>query len=71
MLHVMRQRVELQLSPGRDFAWLIDMKHLSEDAPARAAVLLGPPAASRARPDYGYSSTRRISSLASSSPSVR
>ena len=40
MLHVMRQRVELQLSPGRDFAWLIDMKHLYEDAPARAAVLL-------------------------------
>jgi predicted unusual protein kinase regulating ubiquinone biosynthesis (AarF/ABC1/UbiB family) len=40
MLHVMRERVARQLSPGRDFAWLIDMKHLYEDSPRRVEVLL-------------------------------
>jgi ubiquinone biosynthesis protein len=40
MLQVMRERVMLQLSPGRDFAWAIDMKHLYEDSPRRVEALL-------------------------------
>jgi ubiquinone biosynthesis protein len=40
MLHVMRERVMLQLSPGREFAWVIDMKHLYENSPRRVEMLL-------------------------------
>ncbi len=40
MLEVMQARVAMQLSPGREFAWLIDMKHLYENSPRRADLLL-------------------------------
>jgi predicted unusual protein kinase regulating ubiquinone biosynthesis (AarF/ABC1/UbiB family) len=40
MLEVMQARVKMQLSPGREFAWLIDAKHLYENAPRRAELLL-------------------------------
>jgi ubiquinone biosynthesis protein len=40
MMSVMRQRVMIQLSPGRDFAWLLDMKHLYESSPRRVEMLL-------------------------------
>ncbi|HET8628725.1 MAG TPA: AarF/UbiB family protein [Thermomicrobiales bacterium] len=33
MLEVMQQRVLAQLSPGRVFAWVLDMKHLFEHSP--------------------------------------
>ena len=35
MLQVMVKRVGDQLSPGRVFAWVLDMKHLFENAPRR------------------------------------
>jgi predicted unusual protein kinase regulating ubiquinone biosynthesis (AarF/ABC1/UbiB family) len=40
MLEVMVQRVAAQLSPGRVFAWVLDMKHLFEDAPRRTDTIL-------------------------------
>jgi predicted unusual protein kinase regulating ubiquinone biosynthesis (AarF/ABC1/UbiB family) len=40
MISVMRDRVMMQLSPGRDFAWLLDMKHLYESSPRRLEMLL-------------------------------
>jgi predicted unusual protein kinase regulating ubiquinone biosynthesis (AarF/ABC1/UbiB family) len=41
MLEVMMKRVGDQLSPGRVFAWVLDMKHLFENAPRRTDVILG------------------------------
>ena len=41
MLDVMLKRVGDQLSPGRLFAWVLDMKHLFENAPRRTDVILG------------------------------
>ena len=41
MLDVMMKRVGDQLSPGRVFAWVLDMKHLFENAPRRTDVILG------------------------------
>ena len=41
MLDVMLKRVADQLSPGRVFAWVLDMKHLFENAPRRTDVILG------------------------------
>jgi predicted unusual protein kinase regulating ubiquinone biosynthesis (AarF/ABC1/UbiB family) len=41
MLNVMMRRVGDQLSPGRVFAWVLDMKHLFENAPRRTDVILG------------------------------
>jgi predicted unusual protein kinase regulating ubiquinone biosynthesis (AarF/ABC1/UbiB family) len=41
MLDVMMKRVGDQLSPGRVFAWVLDMKHLFENSPRRADVILG------------------------------
>ena len=35
MLDVMLKRVGDQLSPGRVFAWVLDMKHLFENSPRR------------------------------------
>jgi ubiquinone biosynthesis protein len=40
MLEVMIKRVGDQLSPGRVFAWVLDMKHLFEDAPRRTDTIL-------------------------------
>jgi predicted unusual protein kinase regulating ubiquinone biosynthesis (AarF/ABC1/UbiB family) len=40
MLEVMIKRVGDQLSPGRVFAWVLDMKHLFEDAPRRTDAIL-------------------------------
>jgi predicted unusual protein kinase regulating ubiquinone biosynthesis (AarF/ABC1/UbiB family) len=40
MLEVMLQRVGDQLSPGRVFAWVLDMKHLFENAPRRTDAIL-------------------------------
>lgn len=40
MLQVMEKRVLGQLSPGRIFAWVIDMKHLFENTPRRADMIL-------------------------------
>src|SRR5205807_10350425 len=40
MLEVMLRRVGDQLSPGRVFAWVLDMKHLVENAPRRTDVIL-------------------------------
>jgi ubiquinone biosynthesis protein len=40
MLQVMEKRVSGQLSPGRMFAWTLDMKHLFEDSPRRTSMLL-------------------------------
>ncbi|MGN6359150.1 MAG: ABC1 kinase family protein [Thermomicrobiales bacterium] len=40
MLEVMGQRVLAQLSPGRVFAWVLDMKHLFENSPRRTDILL-------------------------------
>jgi ubiquinone biosynthesis protein len=39
MLEVMQQRVIAQLSPGRVFAWVLDMKHLFENSPRRMDML--------------------------------
>jgi predicted unusual protein kinase regulating ubiquinone biosynthesis (AarF/ABC1/UbiB family) len=41
MLEVMLKRVGDQLSPGRVFAWVLDMKHLVENTPRRADAILG------------------------------
>jgi predicted unusual protein kinase regulating ubiquinone biosynthesis (AarF/ABC1/UbiB family) len=41
MLEVMMKRVGDQLSPGRVFAWVLDMKHLFENAPRRTDTILG------------------------------
>jgi ubiquinone biosynthesis protein len=41
MLDVMVRRVGDQVSPGRVFAWVLDMKHLVENTPRRADVILG------------------------------
>jgi len=41
MLDVMLKRVGDQLSPGRMFAWVLDMKHLLENAPRRTDTILG------------------------------
>jgi predicted unusual protein kinase regulating ubiquinone biosynthesis (AarF/ABC1/UbiB family) len=41
MLDVMMRRVGDQLSPGRVFAWVLDMKHLFENTPRRADIILG------------------------------
>ena len=41
MLEVMMKRVGDQLSPGRVFAWVLDMKHLFENAPRRTDAILG------------------------------
>ncbi|HLI06255.1 MAG TPA: AarF/UbiB family protein [Ktedonobacteraceae bacterium] len=40
MLKVMEKRVMGQLSPGRIFAWVLDMKHLFENSPRRADMIL-------------------------------
>lgn len=40
MVTVMEKRVTGQLSPGRVFAWVIDMKHLFERAPRRTEIIL-------------------------------
>jgi hypothetical protein len=37
----MMKRVGDQLSPGRVFAWVLDMKHLFENAPRRTDIILG------------------------------
>jgi len=41
MLDVMMKRVGDSFSPGRVFAWVLDMKHLFENAPRRSDVILG------------------------------
>src|SRR2546421_4105150 len=40
MLKVMEKRVVGQLSPGRVFAWVLDMKHLLENTPRHTEVIL-------------------------------
>jgi predicted unusual protein kinase regulating ubiquinone biosynthesis (AarF/ABC1/UbiB family) len=40
MLQVMEKRVRSQLSAGRVFAWILDMKHLFENAPRRTDMVL-------------------------------
>ena len=40
MLKVMEKRVAGQLSPGRVFAWVIDMKRLVENSPRRTDMIL-------------------------------
>jgi ubiquinone biosynthesis protein len=40
MLKVMEKRVVGQLSPGRVFAWVLDMKHLIENTPRRTELIL-------------------------------
>src|SRR6266487_16862 len=40
MLKVMEKRIESQLTPGRIFAWVLDMKHLFENAPRRTDMVL-------------------------------
>src|SRR6266516_1419597 len=40
MLKVMEKRVTGQLSPGRVFAWVLDMKHLIENTPRRTDMIL-------------------------------
>ncbi len=40
MLNVMEKRVSAQMSPGRTFAWMIDMKHLFESTPRNAEMIL-------------------------------
>lgn len=39
MIKVMEKRVIGQLSPGRVFAWVLDMKHLIENTPRRTDVI--------------------------------
>src|ERR1051326_7360815 len=41
MLDVMMKRVGDSFSPGRVFAWVLDMKHLFENTPRRTDVILG------------------------------
>src|SRR5438270_1898489 len=40
MLDVLIKRVGDQLSPGRVFAWVLDMKHLVENSPRRTEMIL-------------------------------
>ncbi len=40
MLNVMEKRVVGQLSPGRVFAWVLDMKHLVENTPRHTELIL-------------------------------
>ncbi len=40
MLQVMEKRVRSQMSAGRVFAWVLDMKHLFENAPRRTDMVL-------------------------------
>ena len=40
MLDVMMKRVGDSFSPGRVFAWVLDMKHLFENSPRRTDILL-------------------------------
>ncbi len=40
MITVMEKRVVGQLSPGRVFAWILDMKHLFEKAPRRTEIIM-------------------------------
>ncbi len=40
MIQVMEKRVKGQLSPGRVFAWILDMKHLVENTPRRTDMIL-------------------------------
>ena len=40
MLDVMEKRVLAQLSPGRVFAWVLDMKHLVENTPRRTGMII-------------------------------
>src|SRR6266700_2439695 len=40
MLKVMEKRVTGQLSPGRVFAWVLDMKHLVENTPRHTEMIL-------------------------------
>src|SRR5215467_16039749 len=40
MLQVMERRVRSQMSAGRVFAWVLDMKHLFENAPRRTDMML-------------------------------
>jgi ubiquinone biosynthesis protein len=40
MIQVMEKRVRGQLSPGRVFAWVLDMKHLVENTPRRTDMIL-------------------------------
>jgi predicted unusual protein kinase regulating ubiquinone biosynthesis (AarF/ABC1/UbiB family) len=40
MIQVMEKRVKGQLSPGRVFAWVLDMKHLVENSPRRTDLIL-------------------------------
>src|ERR1043165_1184572 len=41
MLDVMMKRVGDSFSPGRVFAWVLDMKHLFENTPRRTDVIMG------------------------------
>jgi predicted unusual protein kinase regulating ubiquinone biosynthesis (AarF/ABC1/UbiB family) len=40
MLEVMQKRIAAGFSPGRLFAWVLDVKHLAENTPRRADLLL-------------------------------
>ena len=40
MLQVMQKRIRAQLTPGRIFAWVLDMKHLVENTPRRTDMIL-------------------------------
>ena len=40
MIKVMEKRVKGQLSPGRVFAWVLDMKHLVENGPRHTDIIL-------------------------------
>jgi predicted unusual protein kinase regulating ubiquinone biosynthesis (AarF/ABC1/UbiB family) len=40
MIEVMQKRVGAQLSPGRVFAWALDVKHLVESSPRRTEMIL-------------------------------
>lgn len=40
MIEVMEKRVKGQVSPGRVFAWILDMKHLFENTPRRTDMIL-------------------------------
>jgi ubiquinone biosynthesis protein len=40
MLKVMEGRIKSQLTPGRIFAWVLDMKHLVENSPRRTDMIL-------------------------------
>ena len=40
MIKVMEKRIKGQLSPGRVFAWVLDMKHLVENGPRHTDIIL-------------------------------